>query len=52
MEQLSEMDESTYDIILWTARIFGMQNIQSCERGNRQHKLSKEIELTFEQNKH
>ena len=33
-----------------TFLIFGMQNIQSCERerGNKQYKLSKEIELTFE----
>ena len=32
---------------LWTVKIFGMQNIQSCEKGNKQYKLSKEIELTF-----
>ena len=32
---------------LWTVQIFGMQNIQSCEKGNKQYKLSKEIELTF-----
>ena len=52
MEQLSEMDESTCVTFLWMVQIFGMQNIQSCERRNRQYKLSKELELNVEQNKH
>ena len=50
MEQLSEMDESTCVTFLWTVQIFGMQNIQSCETGNRQYKLSKELESNVEQN--
>ena len=52
MEQLSDMDESICDTFLWTVQIFDMQNIQSCERRNRQYKFSKELELNVEQNKH
>ena len=37
-----------HHIFLLTDQGFGIQNIQSCKRGNKQCKLLKEIELTFE----